>query len=588
MELQHITNSNWLSTSWDRSEQAGLKQRRRPDDIRVTSAFLQDRRHQLNFLIDSVKQFALPLFNQLFAHSDSRLILTDAEGVIIGSWGQPKFREKLTEIALSSGACWQEKLKGTNAIGTALVEAKPVSVIGDQHFIQHHRFISCSASPIFDHLGHLIGVLDITSEQKKHDFSTQVLVQNMVQQVENQLLNQIPQGHTRVDIACEQGLLNSGWQGIIIANQEGQILAHNQVASQLLDQKNVVGQSLEAILDSSSSNQALVFKTQPLSERKIPSRSISASNDLHYGDTNVEHCWQQANRVIDKDISLLILGETGVGKNEFVKALHKNSVRKNGPLVSVNCGALPKDLVESELFGYVAGAFTGANNKGYQGKVRQADKGVLFLDEIADLPLEAQTRLLHVLQDKTVLPIGSNQTIQVDTQIIAATHKDLEQLVTIGAFRQDLYYRLNGLIIELPRFEDRSDQLALIENIHRRHSPSEQTICPHLVSLLLNYVWPGNLRELDSLLKVSTLMAEGEPQLTLGHVPTHLANKLSQCRTTQAVTDAQEADMRTTVEDKLVKTYQATQGNISKTSRMLGLSRNTIYRKLKTLGILKS
>ncbi|WP_218756531.1 sigma-54-dependent Fis family transcriptional regulator [Vibrio parahaemolyticus] len=585
MELQHISDNNWLSTSWIRSEQAGLKQRRRPEDIRVTPATLQDRRHQLNFLLETVTQFALPLFNQLFAHRDSRLILTDADGVIIGSWGQPKFREKLTEIALSSGACWQEKVKGTNAIGTAIIEAKPVSVIGDQHFIQHHRFISCSANPIFDHLGHLIGILDITSEQKKHDFSTQVLVQNMVQQVENQLLNLIPQGHIRVDLACEKGLLNSGWQGIIIANEDGQILAHNQVASQLLAQQNVIGQSLDDILSIQSTDHPFVFKTKPLTDKKVKSRSVTASNDLHYGDSTVEHCWQQANRVIDKDISLLILGETGVGKNEFVKALHKNSQRKTGPLVSVNCGALPKDLVESELFDYVAGAFTGANNKGYQGKIRQAHKGILFLDEIADLPLDAQSRLLHVLQDKTVLPVGSNQSVQVDTQIIAATHKDLDSLVSEGLFRQDLYYRLNGLIIELPRFEERDDKQQLIENIHRRHAESEQPLCPHLLSLMLSYSWPGNLRELDSLIKVSALMAQGEETLELAHVPTHLSKKLSQA---QDVTTAAEPTLklRATVEDKLLKTYQANQGNISKTSRMLGVSRNTIYRKLKGLGIL--
>ncbi|MGL1176284.1 sigma-54-dependent Fis family transcriptional regulator [Vibrio parahaemolyticus] len=585
MELQHISDNNWLSTSWIRSEQAGLKQRRRPEDIRVTPATLQDRRHQLNFLLETVTQLALPLFNQLFAHSDSRLILTDADGVIIGSWGQPKFREKLTEIALSSGACWQEKVKGTNAIGTAIIEAKPVSVIGDQHFIQHHRFISCSANPIFDHLGHLIGVLDITSEQKKHDFSTQVLVQNMVQQVENQLLNLIPQGHIRVDLACEKGLLNSGWQGIIIANEDGQILAHNQVASQLLAQQNVIGQSLDDILSIQSADHPFVFKTKPLTDKKVKSRSVTASNDLHYGDSTVEHCWQQANRVIDKDISLLILGETGVGKNEFVKALHKNSQRKTGPLVSVNCGALPKDLVESELFGYVAGAFTGANSKGYQGKIRQAHKGILFLDEIADLPLEAQSRLLHVLQDKTVLPVGSNQSVQVDTQIIAATHKDLDSLVSEGLFRQDLYYRLNGLIIELPRFEERDDRQQLIENIHRRHAESEQQLCPHLLSLLLSYSWPGNLRELDSLIKVSALMAQGEETLDLAHVPTHLSKKLSQAQDVKTAAEP-TLKLRATVEDKLLKTYQANQGNISKTSRMLGVSRNTIYRKLKSLGIL--
>ncbi|MFW8630585.1 sigma-54-dependent Fis family transcriptional regulator [Vibrio natriegens] len=585
MEIQPITDNNWLSTSWLRSEQAGLKQRRLPEDVRVNSATLKDRRHQLNFLLDAVKQFALPLFNQIFAHSNSRLILTDADGVIIGSWGKPRFREKLTEIALSSGACWQEKLKGTNAIGTALIEAKPVSVIGDQHFIQHHRFISCSANPIFDHLGRLLGVLDITSEQEKHDLSTQVLVQNMVQLVENQMLNQIPSGHIRVDLACDKNLLNSGWQGIIIADEAGEILAHNQVASQLLDRSTVVGQSLEEILAHQNSDQPIVFKTAPLSKTKIQSRSLSASNDLHFGDSKVEHCWQQANRVIDKDISLLILGETGVGKNEFVKALHKNSQRKSGPLVAVNCGALPKDLIESELFGYVAGAFTGANSKGYQGKIRQAHKGTLFLDEIADLPIAAQSRLLHVLQDKTVLPVGSNQSVQVDTQIIAATHKDLEALVEQGEFRQDLYYRLNGLIIELPRLEERQDKQKLIESLHRRHAEPNQHLCPHLLSLLLSYSWPGNLRELDSLIKVSALMAQGEAVLELAHVPTHLSKKLSQMQ--QQASAEPTTDIRTTVEDKLVKTYQANQGNISKTSRMLGVSRNTIYRKLKSMGMIK-
>ncbi|MFZ6039960.1 sigma-54-dependent Fis family transcriptional regulator [Vibrio natriegens] len=585
MEIQPITDNNWLSTSWLRSEQAGLKQRRLPEDVRVNSATLKDRRHQLNFLLDAVKQFALPLFNQIFAHSNSRLILTDADGVIIGSWGKPRFREKLTEIALSSGACWQEKLKGTNAIGTALVEAKPVSVIGDQHFIQHHRFISCSANPIFDHLGRLLGVLDITSEQEKHDLSTQVLVQNMVQLVENQMLNQIPSGHIRVDLACDKNLLNSGWQGIIIADEAGEIVAHNQVASQLLDRSTVVGQSLEEILAHQNSDQPIVFKTAPLSKTKIQSRSLSASNDLHFGDSKVEHCWQQANRVVDKDISLLILGETGVGKNEFVKALHKNSQRKSGPLVAVNCGALPKDLIESELFGYVAGAFTGANSKGYQGKIRQAHKGTLFLDEIADLPIAAQSRLLHVLQDKTVLPVGSNQSVQVDTQIIAATHKDLEALVEQGEFRQDLYYRLNGLIIELPRLEERQDKQKLIESLHRRHAEPNQHLCPHLLSLLLSYSWPGNLRELDSLIKVSALMAQGEAVLELAHVPTHLSKKLSQMQ--QQASAEPTTDIRTTVEDKLVKTYQANQGNISKTSRMLGVSRNTIYRKLKSMGMIK-
>ncbi|MDN3616051.1 sigma-54-dependent Fis family transcriptional regulator [Vibrio gallaecicus] len=604
--LKHTSTSDWLSSSWGRSSEAGLKQRRLPEDIRLPQSLLKERRYGSANLIQIVKQVALPLFNQMFARSDSRLILTDVEGVILASWGQEKFKEKLTTIALSSGACWQEQLKGTNAIGTAIVEAKPVSIIGDQHFIHQHRFISCSACPIFDHQGQMIGILDITSEQQQHNSTVQLLVQNMIQLIENQLLSHIPQGTIRIDLAYEKSLLHSGWQGIVIADKTGQILAHNQVASQLLEQTSVVGESIESLFEKPFSESSFVFEKQQLQAPPKRTRALTMSCDLHHGDHHIEHVWQQANKVIDKDISLLILGETGVGKGEFVKALHKQSQRKSAPLVAVNCGALPKDLIESELFGYAPGAFTGASHKGYQGKIRQADKGILFLDEIADMPLEAQCRLLHVLQDKSVVPVGSNQSINVDCQIIAATHKNLEQLVESGEFRQDLYYRLNGLAFHLPSLKERDDKPALIKTIHQKYSEHNQTICPSLMERLCTYSWPGNIRELDNLLKVTALLSSGEPQLTLEHVPNHLAQHLKTAYTPEAayhVSSPQHhtsqlktpptngfmsegTNLKAAVEDTLVQTYQANQGNISKTSRILGVSRNTIYRKLKTLGIL--
>jgi transcriptional regulator of acetoin/glycerol metabolism len=546
---------------------------------------LKERRFHSSQLIETVQRMALPLFNQTFARSDSRLILTDTDGVILASWGQKRFEEKLTSIALSSGACWKEQLKGTNAIGTALVEAKPVTIIGEQHFIHQHRFISCSANPIFDHQGQMVGILDITSEQQQHDSSVQFLIQNMVQLIENQLLNHIPQGSTRIDLACEKSLLHSGWQGIVIANEAGEVLAHNQVASQLLEQGSILGESIDQLFNRSESS--FVFEKKSLQAPSVKrSRAITASCELHHGDQQIEQAWQQASKVIDKGISLLILGETGVGKGEFVKALHKQSQRSNNPLVAVNCGALPKDLIESELFGYAPGAFTGANKQGFQGKIRQADKGILFLDEIADMPLEAQCRLLHVLQDKSVVPVGSNQSHQVDCQIIAATHKDLAKLVETGQFRQDLYYRLNGLIFTLPSLEQRQDKRELIEAIYQKYSDSQQTICSHLMTLFCSYSWPGNIRELDNLLKVSALMSSGEPQLKLDHIPSQLAEQLtnqSQVTCTQA---SSSSDLQSTVEETLVQTYQANQGNISKTSRVLGISRNTIYRKLKRMGVL--
>jgi transcriptional regulator of acetoin/glycerol metabolism len=584
MQIQHPT-SDWLATSWDRSSEAGLKQRRLPDHVKLSVTELKERTWAATHLIKAVENYALPLFNQIFAHSDSRLLLTDPDGVILSSWGQPRFKERLLDIALESGACWQERIKGTNAIGTAIIESRPVTIIGKQHFIFQHQFISCSANPIFNHYGELIGILDITSDHQIHDISTQALVQNMVQLIENHLLCDIPHSATRINIACEKTLLNSGWQGVIITDDSGTVLAHNQIASQLLARPSVIGHKIDELFAYSPQN--LVFEKLQLTASKNQHSSLSASTELHFGDPRIEQAWQQANKLIDKDISLLILGETGVGKSEFVKALHKQSTRKHKPLVSVNCGAIPKDLIESELFGYAAGAFTGANSKGYQGKIRQAEKGILFLDEIADMPLEAQTRLLHVLQDKVVVPVGSNQSYPVDTQIIAATHKNLEQLVAQGAFRQDLFYRLNGLIIELPSLRERDDQEALIIHIHNKYKLHQQTLSPSLIDLLKQYHWPGNIRELDNILKVSSLLASDEPILKVGHVPSHIRTSLTQQIRGEIDDENSTVNLKITLDSQLLSTYNSTQGNISKTSRMLGISRNTIYRKLKSLKMIE-
>ncbi|USD64295.1 sigma-54-dependent Fis family transcriptional regulator [Vibrio sp. SCSIO 43136] len=583
MHLNPSHAQEWLASSWQRSKQAGLSERRLPEDIRVSDRHLAQQRSDHAELIDAVQLCALPLFNQLFAHTDSRLILTDNQGVILASWGQPRFKERLTSIALSSGSCWQEKLKGTNAIGTALVEAKPVTIIGEQHFIQQHRFISCSAIPIKSPLGDLVGVLDITSEQQIHDINTQMLVHSMVQQVENRLLLSTPEASFQINIACEPSLLGTHWQGILITSETGRVVAHNQIAGQILAQSNVIGYQLDSLLQGDA--EKIVYSSHPLQQKRRRSKTLSSSCDLHFGDRTFEQSWQQATRVIDKDISIMILGETGVGKNEFVKALHNHSHRRNAPLISVNCGALARDLVEAELFGYEAGAFTGANPKGSKGKIRLADKGILFLDEIGDLPLDAQSRLLHVLQDKTVVPLGSGRSYSVDARIIAATHKDLEQLVAQGLFRQDLYYRLNGLVTALPKLAQREDKAALIQAIHQRYCETDQQLCPHLNKVLMAYHWPGNIRELDNLIKVASLMAQGDPQLNLSHVPEHLAKGLAQTELTSS--NPESKDLKSTLEDTLVKTYQANQGNISKTSRMLGISRNTLYRKLKAIGLIR-
>ncbi|KGY13309.1 Fis family transcriptional regulator [Vibrio tubiashii] len=586
MELQTINSDGWLASSWQRSSNAGLKQIKKPDDINVSNSLLNERRYQSQAVIEAVEICALPLFSQVLARTDSRLILTDAEGIILASWGQEKFRERLLSIALESGSCWQERLKGTNAIGTALFEKKAVSIIGDQHYIKQHRFISCSASPLFDHQGQIVGILDITSEQSKHDVTTQLLVQNMVQLVENYMLTKVPNGAMQINLAHNESVLTSGWQGVVITDENGQVLAHNQVAKQLIDHVSIVGQHFDDLMKQPHQQSQFVFERKQLTKRNATKKWLSSGCDLHHGDDKVEQAWQQANKVIGCDISLLILGETGVGKGEFVKALHKNSARSQQPLITVNCGALPKELIESELFGHAAGAFTGASKEGYLGRVRQANKGILFLDEIGEMPLDAQCRLLSVLQDKVVMPVGSTQSYQVDIQVIAATHQDLEKLVEQGRFRQDLYYRLNGLVVTLPPLHQRQDKADIIHSIHNKHQQNEQSIAPALMQLLIDYRWPGNLRELDNIIKVTSLIACDTEEIGIEHLPPHFVQPLMAQHSRQKTEPSN--NLQATLNTTLIDTYQAHNGNISKVSRVLGISRNTVYRKLRTLGLIKS
>lgn len=264
MELQALKAHDWLMSSWNRSSAAGLNEKKKPQDTQIPRSSLQERKFQAKALISAVELCALPLFNQMMARTDSRLILSDVDGVLVGSWGQERFRDKLTAIALNTGACWLERLKGTNAIGTALIEKKPVSVVGDQHFIRSHRFISCTASPIYGPQGDIIGVLDITSEQQKHDEATKLVVYNMAQLVENHLLSQVPNASLRVSMAIKESVLQSSWEGVLVADGDGNIVAHNRVATQLLDVQQLLGSKVDELLQQASQHQAIITYSQRL------------------------------------------------------------------------------------------------------------------------------------------------------------------------------------------------------------------------------------------------------------------------------------------------------------------------------------
>ncbi|ABE55618.1 GAF modulated sigma54 specific transcriptional regulator, Fis family [Shewanella denitrificans OS217] len=600
-------SSHWLTDSWQRSSLAGLEQTHLPEYHKLDPVSLQQKQADHSVLIRLVETQALPLFYQVMAHSQSRLILSASDGYVLKHWGLSKYSDKLANIALDEGVSWLEENQGTNAIGTALKARQLVSVIGEQHFFAKHRFMSCTASPIFSPSGELIAALDITSEQQVHSQQTLLLISSLAQLIETALLCQLPDSHYRVDLATQPHLFGSLWQGIAVADSQGKLLGFNPMAKHLL-QSMQVGDSLTQHIgdrwqrERHSQHKMLHLKTQQVEKQPLKKSAPSQTANklgLKFKDPQLEQAWQQANKVLTRQIPLLICGETGVGKEHFVKQLHSQSDRHAKPLVAINCAAIPHDLVEAELFGYQAGAYTGANKQGFMGKIRQAHEGFLFLDEIGDMPLMVQTRLLRVLQEREVVPIGSNKAIPVDIQLVAASHGDLLSKVASGEFRQDLFYRLNGLQIRLPALRDRQDKLRIIEKLHGKYRLGEQGMCPQLLGLLLAYSWPGNLRELDNMMQVACLMAEGERQLTFDKLPSQIQVQLQTCATAvkqhgfSPVIETSHTELKPKcrqnlaqqVEAEIMAAFLDADSNVSQCAKNLGISRNSLYRKLRKLGV---
>jgi transcriptional regulator with PAS, ATPase and Fis domain len=316
---------------------------------------------------------------------------------------------------------------------------------------------------------------------------------------------------------------------------------------------------------------------------------------LDTGDAQMRAVITKLRKVQDRPIAVLIGGETGTGKEWLARAIHADSARAAKPFVAVNCAAIPETLIESELFGYEEGAFTGARRKGAVGKIVHADGGTLFLDEIGDMPLALQARLLRVLQDRQVTPLGGHRSVPVDVAIVSASHRDLRAMIRERTFREDLYYRLNGLAVTLPPLRERSDLPVLVE---RMLAETGADPAPRLAAELMqrfgSLCWPGNLRQLHSVLQTAAAMAAGESTITAAHLADDVLEALAESQ--QADDDgpagcepvpaeaAKDPEATTWHEAELVMIRRAVaeaDGNISAAAKRLGIARNTIYRKLR-------
>jgi transcriptional regulator of acetoin/glycerol metabolism len=565
------------------------------------------------------------------------VLLGNADGVTIDYFGDPKNAQENREAGLYLGSVWSESIEGTCGVGTCIEEKKSLIIHRNEHFRSRHIGLSCTTTPLFLPNGSLLGTLDISllrpPDEKSSQFLTLQIVEYYARLIENALFLRLYKDNWIVRFNSMQAFVEVMAEHVIAVNSEGQIVAANLCAQQELAKKgvsNLINRNIDELFELNIlqlmdhamhktttilpirliQNDSQYFATFRAPEKKtiqvsdsrdisdallIPKQRESRLMTLEYlagTDPQMLSNINCAKRVMNKNISILLMGETGTGKEVFANAIHDASDRAAKSFVALNCASIPESLIESELFGYKQGAFTGARSKGMRGKILQSDGGTLFLDEIGDMPLNLQTRLLRVLAEKEILPLGSETPIRVDLHVVCATLRNLEDLVRKGEFREDLYYRLNGVTITLPPLRERKDKALLIENIlFLENGGRPKSVDPDAFEILLNVSWPGNIRQLRNVMRYALAVCEGEaiqiadlpPEiLQASSLPIEAIVRTAQPRLEQVPSDSiQHAEQMV-----IVNVLKKKKWNITVAAEDLGISRATLYRKMKKYGII--
>lgn len=599
-----------VSRSWSRSLAAGLSPVGRISAIdNLSSIELQRMRTMNDELINHSQPVMEYLLDQV-SNTQSMVILSDHQGTLMHTMGDLTFLSKAERVALMCGASWCESQRGTNAIGTALAELSEVEIHGGEHFLERNGFLTCAAAPIMSASGSLMGVLDISGDQRSRHPHTLGLVSTAARMIENSLVqatsrdNLLLMLHSRPEGigSIAQGLLvfsHDGW--LVGANRRGLELlqlAGSQIGSvtwdrlfqsewaDILERESRPGERPFGVRTNSHQSLYARVRGRPKTRIQIsqPTTSLEPIRQLDTGDSKWRSAADKALKVCDKDIPILVMGESGVGKEVFAKAIHQTSSRRDKPFIALNCAAIPEHLIESELFGYVPGAFTGASKDGADGRFREVKGGTLFLDEIGDMPLSLQTRLLRVLQEKRVTPVGSGESIEVEFALICATHHQLKQAVEQGKFRQDLFYRINGLSLQLPALRDREDFKALTQRLLAEISGGEGIgIDSELFKAMVAYSWPGNLRQFSHVLKTAVaLLDPHQTKITWSHMPDDLVEELRDLALCQEkVCEPPPQNLNELSMMAIQVALENCRGNVSAAAKQLGISRQTLYRRLK-------
>lgn len=621
-----------IAESWIRCRAKGLDPLAPLPDIELTSDALKTVLAEIKPVLD----VAGPFMNSLYSTVGGQSLvvrLTDSHGWVMEYFGDPT--ELLPEAKFNpyQGATVLEEYVGTNAIALAMQTCKPQQVYGAEHYHKAFHRWATSAAPIRDNLGKPIAALSISGPYERVHPHTLGMVMAGALAIEHKLkLNTLNRELYRRNEHLS-ALMEAISEGIICVNLSGHIMDINGPGVSLLgyERKNLVGQHLDSLLEeplmtrlntldslpeeqdfhikSRSNQKSFIVNATPVqssdpgsheylltfkesrklysqASRIIGARAIYTFDDILGISPSILESKQRARLVADSEVTVLLSGESGTGKELFAQSIHNASSRRDNPFIFINCGAIPRDLVASELFGYVEGAYTGARKGGQPGKFELADGGTLFLDEIGDMPLDTQATLLRVLETRQVVRVGGFDVLPVNVRVIAASHKNLDQEAARGTFRADLYYRLNVVPIRTPSLRDRREDIRLlIDSFYRQFTHFSESPLPideSFYHAMTEYTWPGNVRELQNIMQMVTNLAQSGQRLNVPMLPEEVRGTPAPLKDSRS----RQISPAALVERNMIEhALTSTAGNQAKAAALLEIGRSTLYRKIKKYAI---
>ncbi|MEJ9176761.1 sigma-54-dependent Fis family transcriptional regulator [Bacillus cereus] len=583
-----------ISESWHRCKQANVNPHMNKGQKILSSNIFQEQKKKSEIFLD----IALPQIQNMRKTIDElqmMALLIDPDGYVLSLSGNKQTLKRAKHINFIEGVKWTESAVGTNAIGTALEIEEAIMISGTEHYTVASHSWSCAAAPIHNDDGKLIGVLDFSCPiEFSHPYMLG-MVTSIAHAIERECSIRVHQNELHL-IHRFLDVIDSDEQVVICNHRDVIVSASKSVRERInnwsrMKVEELMHHGLETKLEIPVySNERMIGKCMYLKENKqmnTYSTFTFIKGITFPGVTGTsrafQHTLEEIKLVSPTDASVYVCGETGVGKEYVARAIHENSPRKDGPFIAVNCGSLPKELMESELFGYAEGAFTGARRQGYKGKFEQANGGTLFLDEIGEVPPEMQVALLRVLQERTITPIGSSKLVPVNIRIITATHKDLLRLVEEGKFRQDLYYRLHVYPLYVPSLIERKEDIPYFIQ-HFCERKNWNVVFPKSIyNQFLQHTWPGNIRELVNVLERIYILSQGreicEKQVVF-LIQTMMGNKeqleLQAENKTEHTLHFREKIQR----DSMIEALQKTNGNVSLAAKLLNVPRSTFYKRM--------